>query len=115
FINDYIVIHKETIVMPPYPEIVSGQDTLILLFHHMNLIHMYYINKDFFSSKEWEGIERWIDKVFFRWIGCNNEIFSDFRNILELGDYYQSDFINWLKSRDAMKFCEQGLSPRHTN
>lgn len=94
-INDYTG-RADDVMIPPYPEFKCDRNTSALLFHHINLIFRFWLNKELMSKDECEGFERWIDKVFFPWIEKKEELAVDLRTIVEFKDLYPASFLDWL-------------------
>jgi hypothetical protein len=99
-INDFGAAHPE-IPTQPYPAHSSKEATFTLLFHHLNLILRYWLNRTFLEADERVGFERWIDTIFFRWIASDPNLKTDFEGVLKERDLFPGPFLQWLANRQG--------------
>jgi hypothetical protein len=95
-INNFIGTNHES-VKPPQPTLKSDQTTAMLLYHHLNLIFRYYLNRRLMSSEERRGFERWMERVFYQWIRENPGLKEDLQTIVKGGDLYPEGFLLWIR------------------
>ena len=105
-INDYIaeyVTSPDVRMVPPY-EFVSDPRIVMLLFHHLNMLFRFWVNKALMTPSEKIGIERWIRVVFLPWVEKNGDLTKDLRRIIiESRDLYPQDFIEWFASQPGVR------------
>ena len=99
-INNFISRENEAIA-PPYPKLKSGQTNGVLLFHHLNLIFRFHVNKLLLTEEERQGFQHWIEVVFFQWIEKNPSLGEDLKTILDFGDLYPKSFLSWMREHPS--------------
>lgn len=97
-INDYIanfLTRENSVPMVPPDEFHSDQRVGTLLFHHLNLVFRFWVNKALMTDLEQEGMKRWVNVVFLRWVRNNGELRQDLKKIIDSKDLYPEDFLEW--------------------
>ena len=98
FFVDFDKINSLPTVQNPYPNLKSGVDATGLL-HHLNLIFRFHVNRAILEPEECEGFERWLDRVFFKWVAGSPTLCSDLQRFVLGGDLYPESFLVWLKGQ----------------
>jgi hypothetical protein len=68
-----------------------------ILFHHINLLNIVYINKDVLSSADVYAFRNWFRKVVKPWIKCFPDLSIVMKGILDGNDGYTPKFVEWLR------------------
>jgi hypothetical protein len=68
-----------------------------ILFHHINLLNIVYVNKDVLSTADVNAFRNWFRKVVKPWIKCFPDLSIVMEGILDGNDGYTPKFVEWLK------------------
>ena len=71
--------------------------TNVLFFHHLNLLHIVFLNKNFVMESEIEGFRSWSNSVIGGFLKAVPPLRGTLKHVLDGNDLYSDEFIAFLK------------------